>query len=385
MRRVRASSFALLALSLVMAGCGGTPTAVAPTAPPTAQTTAVPAKPAESKPAEAKPAGPAGPAQPAESKPAAAAPAQKVDRVKVRIGYIPVDAMGALFVAAEKFLPEENIEPEMVKLQSGAEILTQVTTGDLQVGQGALGGAAFNALSRGLPAKVVGPGHGEYPGNSFFVNKDIKGPDDARGKKFAINAKGVATEVLLDEALKKWNLSLKDVEVVTMPFPDMPAALESGAIVGGAFTEPIATIAEQKGIGYRPFPNDPAAPAIPTTVLWYNADWAAKNEGGVADRFMNAFLKAARSLDGCDGSGQGWNSEEALRLRAQYTGISPDLLKVARATKIDKNLFLDVDELQRQQRFHQELGYLQYETLIEPSTWLDNSFVERALQKAGRC
>lgn len=298
------------------------------------------------------------------------------DTPTIRVGYIPVDAMTPLFVTAEKTGPAEGLRIEMVNLPSGAEILTQVSTGDLQVGQGALGAAAFNALKRGLPVKFVAPGHDDWPANTFVVAKNVKGPEDLRGKKVAVNAKGVASEFELVESLKRWNLTYKDVQVTTMPFPDMPAAMESGAIVAGVMTEPVATSAEEKGIGYRPFPHDPKERPVPVTLLFMNSDWMQKSPD-LAKRFMVAYLKTARLLN----TGKGWYDDEILKIRSKYTNIPVEVLAKTRPTHIDKDLTVDVDSLQQQQQLSKDLGYLQYDQLMKPEEYLDLSLAQQVLRE----
>lgn len=347
-RRILAPLAALMVLALT--GCGG------------GAATGAPEKPAQ------PPAGQQAAREQAPAKPAEAA---------LKVAYIPVDASTPLLVAVEKFAPEQNLKVELVKVQSGGEALTQVGTGSVQVGIGALGAAGFNALQQGLPVRYVLPGHYDWAINTFVVAKNIKGGADLKGKKVAVNAKGVASELELDLSLRKWGLSMKDVEVVTMPFPDMPAAMENGSIAAGVFTEPIATLAEEKGVGYRPFPHDPKEKPIPVTMIFYNSDWAAKNKDA-AVRFAAAYLQAARYLDA--GGGQGWLAEDVLKIREKYVNLKPELARKVRPTKIPADLAVDVENLQEQQQFNKNLGYLKYDKLMDVKQYLDLSFIEAARQ-----
>ena len=48
---------------------------------------------------------------------------------------------------------------------------------------------------------------------------------------------------MLDQVLRRDGLTIKDVQVKIMPFPDMVPALESGAVDAAILTEPFPTLA----------------------------------------------------------------------------------------------------------------------------------------------
>src|SRR4029453_3611493 len=52
----------------------------------------------------------------------------------VKIGYIPTDSFAALFLLADRHLPAAGISVETVRLAGGPEIVSQVATGQLQIG-----------------------------------------------------------------------------------------------------------------------------------------------------------------------------------------------------------------------------------------------------------
>jgi ABC-type nitrate/sulfonate/bicarbonate transport system substrate-binding protein len=66
----------------------------------------------------------------------------------VKIGYIPSDSFAVLYLMADRYLIPGGINVQLVRLPGGAEITTQVATGQLQVGGAGMGGAAgFNAVA----------------------------------------------------------------------------------------------------------------------------------------------------------------------------------------------------------------------------------------------
>ncbi|MDR7416211.1 MAG: ABC transporter substrate-binding protein [Armatimonadota bacterium] len=311
----------------------------------------------------------------------AAAPAQ---RTRIRIGYIPTDSMAAVFIAAERYLPQEGFEVELVRLPSGAEILSQVAIGQLQVGGGALGAAAFNAIHEGLPVKFVASLHNGFLEDYFTVRRAVWGSEinriaQLKGKPVAINARGVVTEYLMDRALRLDGISIEDVDLKTMPFPDMVPALETGAIWAGIISEPFPTIAEERGVGIRPLRKPPGAKPIPFTFIFWNATWAERNRQ-LAQRFMVAYLRAGRDL----ALDNGWRREDNMQLMAKYTGASLEIIRKARPHHLDPNLAVDVRQLEDQQRFYMRRGLLRYREPIPIERVFDFTYLRQAIRELGR-
>ncbi len=200
----------------------------------------------------------------------------------VKIGYIPSDSFAALYIMADRYLTPAGITVQMVRLPSGAEITTQVATGQLQVGGSGMGAAGFNAVAAKLPIEFIAPLHFGYLEDYFTVRKAVWGTEvkriaDLKGRTVGLNTRGAAVEWMLDQVLRRDGLTIKDVQVKIMPFPDMVPALESGAIDAGILTEPFPTLAEDKGVGVRPLPQPAGAKAIPITAAFWNAEWARAN------------------------------------------------------------------------------------------------------------
>lgn len=304
----------------------------------------------------------------------------------VRIGYIPVESFAPLFLAEEKgYYKEQGIKGELVRLPSGADILAQVTTGDIQVGGGALGAAGYNAIYGKLPVKYIAPMHLAHNEDYLVIRKQdydqgkVTKIADLKGRPCAVNAKGVATEWQLNEMLKKGNLTIGDIDLKTMPFPEMVVALETGAITAGIVSEPFATSAESKGVGIRPWKAPPEAKPFPITMLFWNTPWAAKNQD-VAKGFMIAYLKAVRDL--CEKDA--WRKPEHMAFLQKYTKVGPEVLIKTRPPYFNPNLETDSKVLMDQQRFNLERGYLKYEALLPVETMVDFSYADYAVKKLGR-
>lgn len=305
-------------------------------------------------------------------------------RPTVKIGYLPTDSFAALFVMADRYLPAAGVTVETVRMAGGPEILSQVVTGQLQMGGAGMGAAGFNAVASGLPVEYVTPLHSGYIEDYFTVRKAVWGKEvkriaDLKGRTVALNIRGAAVEWMLEQVLKQDGLTIKDVQIKLMPFPDMVPALESGAVDAGIISEPFPTLAEEKGVGVRPLPRPAGAKATPITAVFWNKDWAAANPD-LAHRVMVAFLQAARDLALADGWKQGRNIEVILK----YTTAKTDVLKKARPHVLDPNLEMDPAVLESMQKFNAELGYLKYKELLPVTKLFNFAYRDRAVRELGR-
>jgi len=302
----------------------------------------------------------------------------------VKIGYIPTDSFAALFLLADRHLPAAGINVETVRLAGGSEIVSQVATGQLQLGGAGMGAAGFNAVVSGLPVEYIAPLHSGYVEDYFVVRKALWGKEvkriaDLKGRAVALNVRGAAVEWILDLALRRDGLTIKDVQVKLMPFPDMVPALESGAVDAAILSEPFPTLAEEKGIALRPLTKAPGAKPVPITAIFWNKEWAAANPD-LANRVMVAYLKAARDL----ALGDGWQGDKTLDVILKFTPAKPDVLKKARPHALDANLEMDASVLDSMQKFNAELGYLKYKELQPVGKLFNFAYRDRAVQELGR-
>jgi NitT/TauT family transport system substrate-binding protein len=304
----------------------------------------------------------------------------------VKIGFIPSESFAPLFVAHERgYFKAQGLTTELVRLTSGAAVLTQVSTGDLQVGGGALGAAGFNAAHQKLPVSFVAPMHYAYNEDYLVVRKAeidagrFKSVGDLRAKPCAINAKGVATEWVLDEVLKLGGLRIDAIELRTLPFPEMLPALDNGAIHCGIITEPFATLAEEKKIGVRPLKAKPGTKPVPITIVFWNSDWAKKNDAA-ARGFMTSYLRAVRDLS----EPNAWKAPVHTEIINKHTGVSASILVKTRAPSFSTNLELEEKVLMSQQEFNLRLGYLKYKELKSMKELFDLSYAEAAVKQSGR-
>jgi len=262
-------------------------------------------------------------------------------------------------------------------------------TGKLDVGAGAPSVGLFNAITRDVPLKIVAdkgnlaPGHGY---EAMIVRKalwdkgTIRSPSDLKGQTIAIASRGIVPEVTLDTFLRTGGLTVNDVKIVTLPFPDMVTALANGAVDLANAIEPFATQAVARGVGVIWHRTDEIAPNKQVGVILYGPDFARKTD--VARRFMLAYIKGARDYNDAFIKNQPAARADLVRILARNTPVK-DLSLYDRMVMpgMDPNGKVNVKSLSTDQDW-----FLQYggqKQRVDLRSAVDSSFTDWAVQKLG--
>ena len=319
---------------------------------------------------------------------ALAAPAavlgQSRSLTKIRVVHVPVLIFAPLYVAIERgYFAQQGLEVELVSTPGGVSSFVVLASGRAEVVVGGLGAALFNAAARGLDFKVVGPVHMEKPPVStpLVVSKkaydsgQIRSVRDLKGKRVAVNVLGSATEFWLNAALLKGGLSMDDVQVVAVNFPEVPAALENGALAAGLLGEPLATLAEDRGQIVRL--SDDFVNGVQVTALYYSGQFM-REHSREAVGFMVAWLRASRDL-----YGDGYKRDDIAAIVQKYTNVPAAIVKRAAPPFHDPNGRMNFNDFKRLQEFFKKRGSLTYEKPLEPRQYIDTSYVTEALKIVG--
>lgn len=228
------------------------------------------------------------------------ATASAMDHLKFGMLRVP---QAVLVGISKGFFKEKGIDVEPVLFRSGAQTVPALSTGQVDLVATSPGAALYNALSQGVKAKIVAdyfvPGPKQPGGdpNAIAVRKDLitsgkfKGPADAKGMTFAITARGQFTDLFARQFLKLGGLTEKDVRIVTMPYPDMLAALKGKAIDLASAIDPGLYRAVQEGIAVRYKKLSQVMPGLNLGVIMYGQRLIDKDRD-LGMRFMAAYQKA---------------------------------------------------------------------------------------------
>jgi NitT/TauT family transport system substrate-binding protein len=105
----------------------------------------------------------------------------------------------------------------------------------------------MDLADRGIPVKIVSLGH--RSGAVIMVRTDSAYHHfrDLRGKRIAIPSRFAVDFLFLRKMLAQENMTARDIEIVEMPPPDMPAALYANAVEAYCTGEPFGAAAQRAG------------------------------------------------------------------------------------------------------------------------------------------
>jgi NitT/TauT family transport system substrate-binding protein len=264
--------------------------------------------------------------------------------------------------------------------------MTSVVGGQLDFGLVTMGSAALNAFNRGTDLKVLAAGAGDPPGHGANVplivrsqlvdSGGVTSVGDLKGRKVAINGKGILIEYLLAKVLATGDLKPSDVDVVVLPFPEMVVALGTGALDAGLVIQPLASQAIAKGVGKML--SDDYNPGSQNTVLIANSKFVDQHRDAVVS-FLEVYLRAIRSL----GNGQLKRDDQALAVLQKYTNTPPDVVRLAPDPFWPPDGRVNLDSLADQQVFFMNTGSLDYAQLVDFRKLIDYGPLDAALKNLG--
>jgi len=308
--------------------------------------------------------------------------------VTIKFGQVGSISDAAIFIAdAKGYFKEQGITLDLQTFQSAANMTTPLGTGELDAGGGAPSAGLFNAIGRGVNIRIVAdkgsltPGHGY---EAVIVRKDlaerVKSAKDMKGLKVSIAAQDIVPEYSLDAFLRTGGLTIKDITVVPLAFPDMIAALANKAIDVAVPTEPTATRILDAGTGVLITRTDVVVPGEQTAVILYSEKFAAQNKDA-AVRFMKAYLQGARFYNDAFDKKDPAKRKEAIDILAKGTKLDAALIERVVLPGIDPNGAVNTKSLDAAQQYFVQKG--SQTKAIDMSKVVDTSFAEGAVKELG--
>lgn len=373
------------ALSLSILGSVALLLACAPAAAPATAPPAPPPASGSSPPASAPAAAPAQPSP-------AAAVSQAPVRATLRFGGIGGVIDRPLYVAQDKgFFDEQGLDLEIEPFSTSADMVPWLATGRLDAGHGSTSPGFFNAILQGAGAQIVTdvtilrePVGGVRNSLQLAIRREladqVRGVGDLKGRIIGINQRGTVNHGQLERLLTAVGLTLDDVEIETVPFPDQMAALGNGAVDAAVMLEPFLTLAGDRGIATPLVDFGQAFPGWPVQVLFYSPEFG-KGKPDVGRRFLVAYMKALRYME--DATRKGTNRDEVIQLYVKNTPVKDAALWQRMAQSYSEtNGRVNTQALEIDQEFYVRQGFQRAK--VEVGTIVDPSFAQYAIQVLGR-
>ncbi|MBI2756789.1 MAG: ABC transporter substrate-binding protein [Chloroflexi bacterium] len=402
-RRSHAVIAALATGALWIAACA--PAAPSPTAAPAAPkptapvATSAPAAPAATA-APAAPAAATAPSPAAAAKPAAAAspttsrglqlakplaPLNPPVTVKARVGSSLTTA--PFWYAIEKgYFSELGITFQQVDIQNSSDVISPMATGQIDIAGTSFGTGLYNAINRNVNVKAVAD-NGQLDkglaGSAAVVKKGARaqyGSDwcALKGKKVAVSGRTTGLFVTLWKALESCKLTIDDVQLIELGFPETNVALASGAVDVGFQVEPFVSRGIEENILEIWRPLDEGLEGQQMNVLLYSDQFQQNKEAGL--RFLVAYIAGARDYRrAIEGTG---DREEMGRFFAKYLTVKdPAAYGKMIMMGVDPNGEIDVPTVRESIRVFQQNGTIEAGDVN--LNWIDNTLRNQALEYLG--
>lgn len=304
------------------------------------------------------------------------------EKVSVHMTHVPSFGYAPVYIAMEKgYFVDRGLDVDLVIVR-GADTTYQVAGKTIEFSGGAADSAFFNSLHRGMPLILISSlaqHRDDVSTNPIVVRKDlyddgtITNVAELKGRRVANLAPGGIAEYLLGLALATENMTIADVDLVTpMGFSQIAEGLVTKAIDAGLLAEPFATMGEQRGTLKRLSDTHDLGEQMLTVKT--TADYASENPE-VVENFLIGLLMGARDLET-----NGFDDPDNLAIIEKYTKVDSDIIKNAVLPKISGTGSLNVDSIMKQQNYYQSRGYIKAKEALEPSTFIDTTYLDAAVK-----
>jgi NitT/TauT family transport system substrate-binding protein len=309
----------LVALSAVvlLAGCGGAPDPVGPSAPPSPD-------------------------------PAPGA----LEKTNLQVGVLSVVDVAALERAKSAgYFSAEGLNVDLVPIQGGAFAVPKLTSGELDLSWVGWPSAIL-AQSQGLSDfRLLPEGYSTAPGSFQIMTvpgSAITGPHDLAGKTIATNSIKSITDLMARSAMQSAGVDASTVQFVELPFPDMIGALQAGQIDGAILPEPFITLAvsQLKAVPVLDVTAGADTNDLSIAGMAGTAKWAQQHPNTLA-AFERALAKAQAEMS---------SRKLVEQVLPTYTSIRSDT--VAQLALGSWPTTLDASKLQRVSDLMQQFGVL---------------------------
>jgi NitT/TauT family transport system substrate-binding protein len=238
---------------------------------------------------------------------------------------------------------------------------------------------AMALREQGVPIKIVYLGHRD--GTTMMVRTDstIYRIEDLRGRTIAVPNRFSNQRLIIYRALKERGMSIKDVTMVEMPPPDMPAALFSRSVDAIISGEPFMAQTEMDGYGRVLFMTKDVWPEFISCVLAVSEKTIETRRADVQS-LVEGIAKSGKWLD----RSMNHRMEAADISGPQYYHQAPKLLRFVLSKPPDRVKYTNLNVLRQDfeeiEALGKEAGILQgtahFEDYADPSFVRDETLIK---------
>jgi NitT/TauT family transport system substrate-binding protein len=218
----------------------------------------------------------------------------------IKVGMARSTSNSAELMATNKgYFKEYGIKLEIEDIESSANVIALLAQGQLNMVAGGISAGYFNAIEKNLPVTIVSDRVSTPIRHNLMIRPDLKDQiksfKDFKGKVVASNGTGSVSTYEVGKMLEREGLTIADVEIKIIPFPQMAVAFANKAIDAAIVIPPFVWAFEEQNIAVKFGEADDLIQPSPMTiaVIMVNTDWAKQNKELLNNYFI-AWLRGAR-------------------------------------------------------------------------------------------
>jgi NitT/TauT family transport system substrate-binding protein len=241
----------------------------------------------------------------------------------VTIGTQPIVDSAPLYLGVDQgFFEDEGIDLTIESASGGAVVVPSVVSGDYQFGRGNVLSTMI-AVDQGLPLTCITNAN-STAGNPDFgavvvpADSPIQSMADLAGRTVSVNTLNNIGDTTIRAVVENAGGDPQAVEFVEIPFPDAPAALQSGQVDAAWILDPFLTEAVDAGARVLSYNFSDFHPELDISCVFTSQQQMQEDPELVAafQRAMNRSLEFSQQ-----------NPEEVRRITGTYTEIDPAVLE----------------------------------------------------------
>jgi NitT/TauT family transport system substrate-binding protein len=309
----------------------------------------------------------------------------------VTVGLPAVITDAPFFIAqANGYFKDQGLTVHFEDFSSAAKMIPSLGAGQIDVGAGAPSVGLYNAVARGIGIKIVADKGHVAPGygwQAIMIRKGladkVKSFKDLKGLRIATAAVGATETSILNVALHRGGLTLKDVHQVYLPFPEQAVAMANGAIDASLTTEPTITYMLRAKSAVRFAGVDTFYPGHQTAVVLYSGRFIKKHPNA-AKKFMVAYLRGARFYNDALARGKfdGPTAGRLISIMTHYAKIkNPAIYREVTPAAIDPDGKLNMPSLRKDFEFFKRHKIINSDITIDQA--VDQTFARAAAKVLG--
>lgn len=230
-------------------------------------------------------------------------PAKPGQPDKVTVGVIPILDVAPIYLGnAKGFFAKHDIDLTLKQAEGGAAIVPAVMSKEYQFGFSNIISLLL-ARSQGLPVKVVSNGTNstgedgkDFAGLYVKAGSPITSAKDLEGKTVAANTLQNIVDTSVRASVRKDGGDPKKVKFTALPFPDQPAALQSGQVDAVFVVEPFQQAVLANGAKLIASSYVDAAPDL-CVALYFTSEQMQAENPDLVKRFTDAMRESLSYAD----------------------------------------------------------------------------------------